>query len=191
MSIKVSNYWLFACLSGIVGLLFLVNGLTLSVKALLAQTLIHNAWQQVQHEQKPQLAKPWPWADTYPVAQLMFADKSLYVLNGATGEALSFGPGHYTQTVLPGTKGDSVIAGHRDSHFAVLKTLKMGDIITAKNYLGESQRYKVEELKIIDSRKEKIQFDNQQNRLQLITCYPFDKITAGGPLRYVVMARFL
>ena len=33
--------------------------------------------------------------------------------------------------------------------------------------------------------------DTQQSMLSLVTCYPFDALEAGGPLRYVVTARML
>ena len=33
--------------------------------------------------------------------------------------------------------------------------------------------------------------DARQQRLTLVTCYPFDALRAGGPLRYVVTATAL
>ena len=36
------------------------------VKAMLAQTLLRDAWAQTLVDTQP--VKPWPWADTWPVA---------------------------------------------------------------------------------------------------------------------------
>ncbi len=40
--------------------------------------------------------KPWPWADTHPVARLIAPaqDADVLVLAGASGRTLAFGPGH-------------------------------------------------------------------------------------------------
>ena len=44
---------------------------------------------------------------------------------------------------------------------------------------------------IVDARKGSLMLDTQQSMLSLVTCYPFDALEAGGPLRYVVTARML
>jgi len=43
--------------------------------------------------------KPWPWADTHPVAELIMKDKSGYVLAVASGRKLAFAPSHLSSTV--------------------------------------------------------------------------------------------
>ncbi len=50
--------------------------------------------------------------------------------------------------------------------------------LSLKELKAVKANYKVQDIKI----------DNTQNRLQLITCYPFDTINSGGSLRYVVFA---
>lgn len=172
----------------LLGVLLLGSSFYIQAKALVAQELIAHAWEQVKKDQNPKVAKPWPWADTYPVAKLSANDLSLYVLDSHSGEALAFGPGHHSKTALPGNVGDSIIAGHRDTHFSFLKDLHVGDIIEAENYQGGIQEYLILEIDVIDASKEEIQVHNTENRLQLITCYPFDSMDTGGSLRYVVTA---
>ena len=70
----------------------------LMAKATLAQYLIANAWQQTTESSAHQNnlnIKPWPWADTHPVARLRISALGLdtWVLNGASGTSLAFGPG--------------------------------------------------------------------------------------------------
>jgi sortase A len=46
----------------------------------------------------------------------------------------------------------------------------------------------VEEVALVDSRTAVIRVEPGATALVLITCYPFDALAAGGPLRYVVTA---
>ena len=40
----------------------------------------------------------------------------------------------------------------------------------------------------MDSRRDVIPIEGDREELILVTCFPFDAIKAGGPLRYVVWA---
>ena len=51
--------------------------------------------------------------------------------------------------------------------------------------------YSVSDIKIIDATKQDISVNSSQDEIKLITCYPFDAIVAGGPLRYVVTAKLI
>jgi sortase A len=154
------------------------------LKAGLAQWLIERSWRAALTGAAPQ--PPWPWADTTAVAVLNAPaqDVRLYVLSGNSGRNLAFGP------VLTGgaaASGDHVISGHRDTHFQFLQGLRVGDLLQLSNRLT-SRWYRVEELDVVDSRSHRIVLESGANRLTLVTCYPFDSPTAGGPLRYVVTA---
>ncbi len=49
--------------------------------------------------------------------------------------------------------------------------------------------YRVQALRVVDSDQESLSVDTSTDKkLLLVTCYPFDAILAGGPLRYVVTA---
>ena len=56
---------------------------------------------------------------------------------------------------------------------------------------GERHVYQVVGVDIVDSRKGSLVLDTNVAMLSLVTCYPFDALEAGGPLRYVVTARML
>ncbi len=156
-------------------------------KAQLAHSLIQESWQVTITEQAPQ--KPWSWADTWPVARLQAPGqkKDLYILEGADGSALAFGPGHMQGTALPG-QGASVIGGHRDTHFDFLETIKRGDPLIIQNQQGHWKTYHVDRMEVVDSEKQPLHIREDQDQLILVTCYPFNALTAGGPLRYLVIA---
>jgi len=80
------------------------------------------------------------------------------------------------------------LTGHRDTHFEFLKRLKPNDEIVLETAEGTTQHYVVEETGIIDADNTSIRLDDEQDRLVLVTCYPFGAIVPGGPLRYVVTA---
>lgn len=166
----------------------IANSGYIHAKALLAQVLIADAWERTLDGETA--VKPWSWADTWPVAKLTFVDsgEELYVLSGATGASLAFGPGHYRGTALPGEQGSSVVAGHRDTHFSLLRELETGAEIRVQRQDGGTRKYRVAEKRIVDSRRESLGIDNGLDELRLVTCYPFDAVDPGGPLRLVFTA---
>ena len=160
-------------------------------KARLAQHLLQRAWTRaLAGEPTP---KPWPWADTWPVARLQMPRLSvdLIVLAGAYGRTLAFGPGHVGSSALPGQQGTMVLVGHRDTHFQFLKEVRMEDRLELIGADGTIRRYRVTGQRVIDSRRDSIATSYEGTELVLVTCFPFDAIMSGGPLRYVVRAELL
>lgn len=134
---------------------------------------------------------PWPWADTWPVAKLSAktGNVDLIVLAGSSGRTLAFGPGHLSVSALPGQRGNSVIAGHRDTHFSFLQNLAIGEQLEVETSDGREHSYRVVDLDIVDSRRGSLLLDTDDSMLSLVTCFPFNAIDAGGPMRYVVTLR--
>ena len=179
---KKAAAWILAAVL-VTAALFNLNALWIPTKAALAQALMELAWHRVQAGDPS--ARPWPWADTSPVAVLEIPRLKLrqLVLEGASGRNLAFGPA----TVTPIESPDLVLSGHRDTHFESLKDIQPGDHILITRPDGQ-RRYRVAWLDIVDSRSQEIVLEPRHDRLTLITCYPFDAPTAGGPLRFVVTA---
>ncbi len=157
-------------------------------KARLAQHLVRDAWEETLAGAGD--ARPWPWADTHPVARLIVPGRGvdLFVLAGASGRTMAFGPGHLSGTPRPGEPGNSVVSGHRDTHFAFLRQLRDGDAIVVEGRDGKRRRYVVSGARVVDRRETWVARDAGDTRLTLVTCYPFDALRPGGPLRYVVTA---
>lgn len=177
-----------AALFGAVAVWQLGAGAYIHAKALLAQQLMHDAWSRTLQGEPH--ARPWPWADTWPVARLRAPAYGVdqIVLAGASGRNLAFGPGHLDGTPLPGRPGNSIVAGHRDTSFRFLARLKRGDRLTVEGKDGVSVSYRVTETRIADSRKQWLSPPFEGRMLTLVTCYPFVAVVPGGPLRYVVFA---
>lgn len=182
-----------ALLALAIGVVCLAEATWIRAKAFLAQVLIERAWGQVQVGASS--PKPWPWADTTPIAKLElpshvsgFQVNQLMVLDGVSPRNLAFGPNHDTSTVRPGMKGNSVIEGHRDTHFRALQQVHVGDHVRVQGPDMRWLSFAVVDVRVVDSRRFRIALDADVPRLTLVTCYPFDAIAPGGPLRWVVTA---
>jgi sortase A len=163
-------------------------GLYIHAKAWLAQKLIAQSWARTlegSHE-----VRPWPWADTWPVARLRVpsADADLFVLADASGRSLAFGPGLLNESAAPGTRGNTIIAAHRDTHFTFLRAAPLGADVVLQTADGRMHRYRTVAAHVIDVRFEDLVVDTERPTVSLVTCYPFDAVLPGGPLRYVVVA---
>ncbi|MFZ5559128.1 MAG: class GN sortase [Pseudomonadota bacterium] len=158
-------------------------------KARVAQHLMERAYARI--EQGERDVKPWSWADTWPVARLSVPRLrvKLLVLADASGRSLAFGPGRVAGSAAPGARGHIVLSGHRDTHFTFLRDLAPGDEIALDTPGGVSRRYAVNRAFVADEHDVLPAIDPLANALTLVTCYPFDAVAPGGPLRYVVEAR--
>ena len=167
------------------------QGAYIPAKAWLAQELMQRAW--VRTGAGEERAVPWPWADTWPVARLTSKERGvdLIVLAGGSGRTLAFGPGHLSASAMPGDVGNAIIGGHRDTHFQFLKDVEVGEFLGMETARGQRHLYEVIGVDIVDSRKGALVLDTDTAMLTLVTCYPFDALEAGGPLRYVVTARMM
>ncbi len=172
-----------------VGAWYFTSGLWIYAKAELAQVLIEDAWERSVQTGKLGF-KPWFWADTWPVAKLEFNSgpgdsQTLYVLAGSAGNSLAFGPGHLTASALPGQPGSLMIAAHRDTHFRHIDRLEPGQLVRVQSAAGPWANYRYQDGQIWDSRQGAPLMDLNVDQLLLITCYPFDALSAGGPLRWI------
>lgn len=165
------------------------QGSYIKLKASLAEWLIGATWVSREAGQAPD--KPWPWADTRVVARLSVPGRgvSRLVMQDASGESLAFGPGSMIANQPPGGKRYSLIAGHRDTHFRFLSELSLGDVIEIDNYLGQRGSYRVLSTRVLNVEQEYLYIDPDVPGLMLVTCWPFDALIPGGPLRFLVKAR--
>ncbi|MEQ8747825.1 class GN sortase [Pyruvatibacter sp.] len=168
------------------GIATIAGSLYIDAKAMVGQVLLERAFAQTIATGEP--AKPWSWADTWPVAKVSAPahGKSAIVLAGASGEAMAWGPGHLAGTPRPGDNGVSIIAAHRDTHFAFLEHVEAGETITVTNADGSTHAFEVTGTKIVPWDQSGIDPIAPGKQLALVTCYPFNARTPG-PLRYVVM----
>lgn len=172
----------------IAGLWELCQGTWVYSKAQIAQYLLRRAWAQTLAGELN--VKPWPWADTWPLARMSVPKYGvdLIILAGASGRTLAFGPGHDSGSTLPGRLGTAIVSAHRDTHFKFLRRLEAGDKLSVQVPGEEPYQFRVMEARIVDSRSTYIVDSGDLSILVLVTCYPFDAIVPGGFLRYVVIS---
>lgn len=170
------------------GLLCLAQAVYIPAKAWLSQRLIAIAWQQRSPGDDP--ARPWPWADTLPIARLYQPRLAVeqYVLQGASGRNLAFGPAHIGVSSSPSQSGNIVISGHRDTHFAWLRDLQPGDELLLERRDRRWRRYRVSETAVHHEREFGLVDPLAGDQLRLLTCYPFLQVDPGTPWRYLVTA---
>ena len=169
------------------GLAIGAGGLMVPAKAALAQILLDRAFTRSLAAGRP--IRPWGWADMAPVARLKVERLGVgtIILSGGSGQAMAFGP---TQ-LLPGG-GDAaapvtVLAAHRDTHFAFVKDLKQGDRLDLEHVDGRHVRYRITGFQTLRWDEFAIPSAPARPLLALTTCYPFDAMTQG-PWRRIVWA---
>ncbi len=183
----------------ILAILALGKASWIDVKAMMAQQLLQQAWQQTRQDQ--QAHKPWPWFDSQPVAALVWPDGQQHILlQGTSGQVLAFAPGlqvlDAATNSLPVSawqQADSLLIGaHNDTHFAELENISIGAQFGLIFASGDRQRYRVVHKRVVDSRDQRLlpahSSGGMSGQLLLITCYPFQALSASGSLRYVVTA---
>ena len=162
------------------------------MKASRAQRLLRRAWAATQAEGVP--VKPWPWADTWPIARLSMPDRGIRpdrprrrerALDGvrpgsgrghrAARHLGQHGPERAPRHPVPLPRGASPPA----TSFAS-RTRAARGTTTRSETRSSSAREAVE-----------ILWDTDNSLLTLVTCYPFDALVPGSPLRYVVRAAAL
>lgn len=124
-----------------------------------------------------------------PIAKLIIPrlDTELYVVEGDQEAELRRGPGHMKGSAMPGASGNCVIAGHRDTHFRVLKDIRKGDDIWLQTREGRFL-YRVKSTHIVLPNNTAALQPTGQAELNLITCYPFYYV-GSAPKRFIVEAQ--
>jgi sortase A len=108
------------------------------------------------------------------------------VLRGTDDFTLNRAVGHIDDTALPGTDGNSGIAGHRDGFFRGLKDIGPADVIELETLRGK-EVYRVERTWVVDPEDVSVLDPTPTRSLTLVTCYPFYHV-GPAPQRYIVRA---
>lgn len=176
-----------AAMLAVAGLALTGSALWIHAKAALAQVLLARAF--AAELASGTTVKPWPWADTWPVARIAVPrlGVSAIALSSSSGQAMAFGPGHLSDTPEAGDDGTAVYAAHRDTHFAFLGRTVTGDTIVVTRRDGTVARFRVTAARVVAWNASGIDPGAPGRQLALVTCWPLDAMLPG-PLRYVVDA---
>lgn len=117
--------------------------------------------------------KPLP-GDSIGRISLPSLKRSYFVIEGTNTGDLRKGPGHYSDTPLPGQRGTVAIAGHRTTYGAPFRTidkLKRGDEIRVDMPYGRFT-YRVEKTRIVAPTEVSVKRRVGYDRLILSACHP-------------------
>ncbi|MFC4320732.1 class D sortase [Litchfieldia salsa] len=133
---------------------------------------------------------------TYPIKGDVFGKLSipklhreLPIIYGTDNEELAKGVGHYIGSAFPGERNNVVLAGHRDTVFRGLDSVKVGDRVLIETDSGE-YTYEVFDQSIVSEDDLSVLLSNEEAILTLITCYPFNYI-GPAPKRYILKAQLV
>jgi len=110
-----------------------------------------------------------------------------YLVEGTKTADLRKGPGHYSDTPLPGERGTVGVAGHRTTYgapFRKIDRLERGDLITIEMPYGRFD-YRVEKTRIVAPTEVSVKRRVGYDRLILSACHPL----YSAAQRIVVFAR--
>lgn len=160
----------------------------------MAQMLPDRAWKVSIKTGQSTLPSTWMDANAFAKITVPKLDQTVIILDTENDQALTFGPIHIRQSPLPGNPGTAIIAAHKNTHFAFLKDMRIGDIIDVQMPSGDISHFKTIKVEIVHKDNSGIPIHTDQATppcLALVTCYPFDAISYGGPMRYVITANLV
>jgi sortase A len=111
---------------------------------------------------------------------------SVMVVEGDDDATLAKAVGHLPDTAMPWERGNSALAGHRDTFFRPLEGVQRGDEIRLTSPRGTFV-YRVEDTRITSPDDVGVLAETTSPVLTLLTCYPFHYV-GSAPERYVVRA---
>jgi sortase A len=116
-------------------------------------------------------------------------DVNKVVVEGTDTSSLRKGPGHYPETVLPGQRGTTAIAGHRTTYgapFRDIDEIERGDEIVVEMPYAHFI-YRFERSRIVDPSRTEVVRNVAHDRLVLTACHPL----YSAAQRFVVFARLV
>ena len=112
--------------------------------------------------------------------------QKLPIFQGTGSKELKKGVGHFIQSVLPGEADNCVLSGHRDTVFAKLGKLKVGDQLITETSAGIFT-YEIKLIRIVDKDDKTVIVPTDHAVLTLTTCFPF-RFIGNAPYRYIIVS---
>jgi sortase A len=108
------------------------------------------------------------------------------IVEGTDEAQLDKGVGHFSGSVMPGQDDNCVLAGHRDTVFAELGKLELGDELVVETAAG-MYTYKITKIRIVHKDDRTVIVPSDHAILTVSTCYPFHYV-GFAPDRYILVA---
>ncbi|MDU4848554.1 class D sortase [Clostridium sp.] len=102
-------------------------------------------------------------------------DLNVGIGEGVDNETLKYSVGHFSDTAMPGQKGNFCVIGHRSytygEFFNRLDEIEENDEIIVE-YNGKEFKYKVTEIKVVKPEEISVLNQSEEEEITLITCTP-------------------
>ncbi len=128
-------------------------------------------------------SEPAPLLGTLHMPSL---DITVPVYDTASDLNMDRGSGVIDGMSYPHEPGHIGIAGHRDGFFRALKDAQVGEVLILQTINGE-KRFQIDELLIVEPDDSHYLQDTVEQRLTVVTCYPF-YFAGSAPQRFLVRA---
>ncbi|MCU1234305.1 MAG: sortase family protein [Candidatus Solibacter sp.] len=178
---------LLSCLLLISGTILSIQGLRILLESEVGQTTAARQFRSAAVlPSKPSAERRPPRGDIMALLTIPRLSTELYVMEGDGNSELRRGPGHLADSAMPGSRGNCVIAGHRDTHFRILHEIRKGDDINVRTNSGTFV-YRVDSISVVSPSNTTSLRATNRPVLHLVTCYPFYYV-GSAPQRLVVEA---
>ena len=111
---------------------------------------------------------------------------SAIIRAGSDSRTLRLAVGYIPGTALPGQRGNTGLAAHRDTFFRRLRDIRADDDIRIVTK-DATFDYQVERTRVVEPKDVWVLNPTPQPALTLVTCYPFNYI-GSAPQRFIVRA---
>jgi len=154
-----------------------------------ADSHAYQALEMKKFKQAGRLAEPHLLAEGDVIGEIEVPRLGLdaIVVQGDSPASLRRAVGHLSKSALPGEWGNVALAGHRDTFFRPLRSIRIGDRIRFKTRV-RSFEYRVESIEVVAPTDLRVLESSTGHDLTLLTCFPVYYV-GPAPKRLVVRAR--
>lgn len=162
------------------GLAFILWGANLGWHAYRGQTMARSRWSEMRN------APAMRSGDVLLKLSFPRLNEERYVVAGATDENLQHAPAWMMESSLP-ARGNCIIAGHRDTHFRLLKNVRVGDTIEV-DIGGKRLKYRVSRRRVVAKNDmSALEVHSSRDAITLVTYFP-RHYPGPAPQRLIVQA---
>ncbi len=156
------------------GVLLVARGMGILLDAESEQQKLHGEWKSPEPSVVPALVKG---SASGLVARMEFSrlQREVFILDGVVPSNLKRGPVWLRESARLGSGGNTVIAGHRDTHFRFLKDVVVGDRFSVDRG-NDHQVFRVSGIRIVRPDERGLLAPAKRDVITLVTCYPFDGV---------------
>ena len=130
--------------------------------------------------------KWWGRPRDVPTFEQRHGLRGTFIASSALLRGLARAVGLVRGSAHPGEVGNMVLAGHRDTFFRPLRTIKVNDrirmVVPPNTY-----EYEVQSLRVVAPEETSVLDSKGVEELTLVTCYPF-RFVGPAPDRFIVSA---